>query len=476
MAVAREGLEKIRGLLKQFDENRDGTLSRAEASTLFRSLDARWTKRRISRLVDALDTNGDACIDLDELVDWLLPEGSDDDLQPSQSRVPTTSQLTHAKAVITEQLGLQQAAVPKLAPHAPELEGSSHYMLGITIQGMYEALSRIGFPWVEYNDDMCPSYRHLGRDPSMSNEQFDSVRQELQNGLALRYHRGTYVRDQDTLGWIEDDGYKLIAFADGRTERVFVGTGYDLAVCLRGWLKANAREHLSYNEALLAEGSPHVQVGCHIFQSHQQRFPIGTTFKNVRKGMYYNRERLALATGVAELNPTLASLDDKMLLFENHKNMVFHWMDYFVLRQCKNDFQLEQVVNIIRKIGCVQIEADNLLTYTERCFCVFEAFAAVSEKAVILIQTELLPNEMVQELRESPVRTEQAKARRIKDRKRIHELIKSGPGFANIDATIITALVRGAAAGLSKLSQDQAEEDIVELCSSRQLPLLPAAA
>jgi len=92
---------------------------------------------------------------------------------------------------------------------------------------------------------------------------------------------------------------------------------------------------------------------------------------------------------------------------------------------------------------------------------------------VILIQTELLPGQMARVLNEKPVRIEQAKARRVLDKKRISEFIAAGPGFAKMDATIITALMRGAAAGLSKLSQDQAEEHINELCSSRKLPVLP---
>merc|ERR1712232_876149 len=103
------------------------------------------------------------------------------------------------------------------------------------------------------------------------------------------------------------------AYGDGFEEvlgeRVFVGTGYDLAECIRAWLKDNEKTELSVCEVLLAEGSPHVKKPT-LFHSHQQRLPIGTTFINMLSGMFWHRLTLPVTTSFMNWQQHLEAVGD----------------------------------------------------------------------------------------------------------------------------------------------------------------------
>ena len=53
---------------------------------------------------------------------------------------------------------------------------------------------------------------------------------------------------------------------------------------------------------------------------------------------------------------------------------VFFWLDYFVLRQCLRDFDLQGTRDVIKKLGCTFIELDHAPSaYLTRSFCILRS-------------------------------------------------------------------------------------------------------
>ena len=66
------------------------------------------------------------------------------------------------------------------------------------------------------------------------------------------------------------------------------------------------------------------------------------------------------------------------------------WVDYFCLRQLRNDFKPEQIEELIRETGAVYVFMDRKETdcsYPTRSFCILEFSSAIKGKAVLMIQT-----------------------------------------------------------------------------------------
>jgi len=109
-----------------------------------------------------------------------------------------------------------------------ELPTDSHYLLGVSLEGIDEFLQEIDFP------------------------------------------KG-YKRDQERLGWLtEAMGNQTV--------------GYDLCEAIKQWSKKHGTEHMSVCEVLKARGSRHVGKAT-VFWSHLQAKPVEHTVDCMRKGL-----------------------------------------------------------------------------------------------------------------------------------------------------------------------------------------------
>jgi hypothetical protein len=124
----------------------------------------------------------------------------------------------------------------------------------------------------------------------------------------------------------------------------------------------------------------------------------------------------------------------------------FLWVDYFVLRQCHNDFDLEAIRRVIRDIGCTMVEIDPTLTYLKRSFCLFEVFATIESKTTLLVAVnEKLSGEakMKAALSCQPVQSGDACSLYADDKRKIDGFIRSTIGFDALDKSITEALIEG---------------------------------
>ena len=235
----------------------------------------------------------------------------------------------------------------------------------------------------------------------------------------------SYHRDEAELGFVTEAFGPVNYDAEDDEKRNL--TGYDLIAAIRAWLKAGKNEHLSVCEVLAAEGHPGVGPAC-IFYSHMQSVcPVKC------EGTFYN-----MVLGVECFEHALPSA---------HKR--FMWMDYFVLRQCHDDFNLEAIRRVICDIGCTMVEIDPALAYLKRTFCIFEVFATIKGGAKLLVAvSEKLSGEAKMEaaLSLQPVQSAHACSLYANDKRKIDEFIRSTLGFEALDKQITASFIEGSKA------------------------------
>ena len=219
-------------------------------------------------------------------------------------------------------------------------------------------------------------------------------------------------------------------------------TGYDLAEAIKVWLKNNNAEDKSVCEVLKERGWEGIGEA-EVFLSHvQAEFP-GDTLDAMRN----IHDRL----GPARKGTT-------------HRGSKV-WVDYFCLRQLKNDFQTQQVEQLIRKTGAVYVSIDGELTgnsYPTRSFCVFELASAVENGATLMIKTPvsgplrapLCPCTCCtysccgcciwHPLPDYTIDAANATARRADDKAKVDKYIEEGPGFARVNQMMERELRRTA--------------------------------
>ena len=106
----------------------------------------------------------------------------------------------------------------------------------------------------------------------------------------------------------------------------------------------------------------------------------------------------------------------------------FFWLDFLVLRQCTNDFDLQKVRAIIKQVGrtCVEISKERggttiSLSYLKRSFCVFELFTSVellpAKDVLINIDIRGMTDELRIEFKRTPVKIKNALTRNEEDKK-----------------------------------------------------------
>ena len=153
-------------------------------------------------------------------------------------------------------------------------------------------------------------------------------------------------------------------------------------------------------EVLRERGWPEVGVA-NVFYSHPQGKWLRRTVDCMRQGCDAYRSRLG------------GKSDDE----------VFFWLDYMVLRQCVNDFDVKKVIATIGGIGCTMIELDiDPQFYLKRTFCMLETYATVVGKAKMLMTVNLVrAMRMREELQKAPVKAEESKCWSEEEKKRIKE-------------------------------------------------------
>merc|ERR1712032_679152 len=72
----------------------------------------------------------------------------------------------------------------------------------------------------------------------------------------------------------------------------------------------------------------------------------------------------------------------------------WHWIDYFVLRLCGDDFDVHRIYDVIKETGCTMVEASDVSGYLERSFCVFESYASIDGGARLLCNHKYSPYQM----------------------------------------------------------------------------------
>ena len=134
------------------------------------------------------------------------------------------------------------------------------------------------------------------------------------------------------------------------------------------------------------------------------------------------------------------------------------WVDYFCLRQLKNDFQTKQVEQLIRKTGAVYVYMDGEETgssYPTRTFCLFDSAAAIENGATLMIKTPgtgpLAPPLCCWPccacccgLPDYTIDAANATARRADDKAKVDKYIEEGPGFARVNQMMERELRRTA--------------------------------
>jgi len=313
--------------------------------------------------------------------------------------------------------------------------GSNHQQLGMSIEGIARLLSH-DVSWVTHPDTTDTAGTGLTK---------------------------SYTRDEDALGWVTS------AFG---TEF----TGYDLCYHVRRFLEENEQSDKSLFEVILARGPSYTykhydctkfvegtmftkqvdehtwveytesfdwtqHVGpAHVFYSHIQSTSIERTVQCMRDGLEMNRTEVSKAP-----------------MGERFDSGVFFWLDYFVLRQCLKDFDLNGTRQVIKDIGCTFVELDHdPLSYLTRSFCILEAFASVESKATICVTIDYLGAcRMASTLNRTPVDSKAAETRSRAVKEAIDGFIETMPGGFGAVNEAITAKMIDAGQRVIHLSKKQ---------------------
>ena len=316
--------------------------------------------------------------------------------------------------------GTTSAGTSATEPATDPSDAPPHLLLGITAWGFMEFCMRIGFPF---------EYRNPNLNGGNVIASFDGKEWLDCRGGSLRKHWLVTVlatiRDKYPLSSSYRRDAQLAWVTATHGERP---VGYDLCAAIRAWLEAHGHEGRSVCEVLREEGSHHVGPA-EAFLSHCQGEDVGTTLLTTSRISLFNSTMQGTVRRRLSTQPLI-------------------WIDYFVLRQCSNDFVPEQIVSTIRTIGLTVMELDLAHRYVERCFCILEAYATVKTESELVC----LPTGVVKEAMcpcdgvlypQLNVDTRAAKTRRPEDKVLIDAYIERNVGFHELDAIIRYHVLHG---------------------------------
>lgn len=198
-------------------------------------------------------------------------------------------------------------------------------------------------------------------------------------------------------------------------------TGYDFVAAVRAWLRSQKKDHLSVCEVLLEEGCAGIGPA-NVFYSHMQQPCITQCIRRMHAA-----------------NLTFRELHGK-------ESSTFYWLDYFTLRQCRPDFDLDQIQLAIKASGCTLAEIDSELDYIGRSFCVFEIYSTVSAQKALLVNVVPPANDddksVDEVLDERAVDCLQAQTRDPEDKQKIDRFI-SEVGAETVNAAVTLSIREG---------------------------------
>jgi len=230
----------------------------------------------------------------------------------------------------------------------------SHLRLGICKEGMLLLLEKVGLSqWTGRGE------RVFEGDDAEDNWNYD----------------GSYTRDPGLASWLDNQvgtvkkGNVSAAHPSGGLKNV---TGCDLAEYIRKWQREKHVDHLSVCEIILVE--PEFQdlrqyVGiANVFWSHiQMESFLGSS------STYHDQNEKREDSTLYMLNNAHRKFQDRL----PPKDSCFYWLDYFCLRQCKSDVEVQCTIELIKDIGNVVSAIDTKFEYIKRPFCILELYAAV---------------------------------------------------------------------------------------------------
>lgn len=256
----------------------------------------------------------------------------------------------------------------------------------------------------------------------------------------------TYRRDEEKLGWVTRAfgpvDYTPIKVDWRGVDRARNLTGYDLAEAIRAWLPTIGADSLSVCEVLAAEGWEYDAVEYNGAGKEVVRRAKGVGKANV----FFSHMQRPCAVSVAFRNLWSAhNTFDSVLPAEED---TYFWVDYFVLRQCQRDFNVEAIRSVVNEIGCTLAELDSRMRYLTRSFCVFEVFCTTERSdAKLLVLTEMESERMQRALESTPVNSAMAQTWRDEDKQMIDAFICDVFGTSEaFDRRVTDALVAGSEA------------------------------
>ena len=205
-------------------------------------------------------------------------------------------------------------------------------------------------------------------------------------------------------------------------------TGYDLAEATKMWLRLNHAEDKSVCEVLKERGWEGIGEA-EVFLSHVQAESPDETLRAMRN---INNRGGPARRGTKHEGSKV-------------------WVDYFCLRQLRQDFKPEEIEELIRETGAVYVFMDGEETrssYPTRSFCALEFSSAVKGKAVIMIRPPsdgpLAPPAYgacacctceccCYTMPDYSIDAAAATARRAEDKAKVDKFIEEGPGFARVN-------------------------------------------
>jgi len=175
-----------------------------------------------------------------------------------------------------------------------------------------------------------------------------------------------YTRNHGLAAWLDAQvGTEKIGNADNRYPNggLMNVTGYDLADYIRKWQKDNHLEHLSVCEIILVK--PEFQ--------HLRQY-VG--FANVLWSHIQQESFLGYSSTYHDQNTktemsTQCMMDFAHMDFQDRlpqEDSCFYWLDYFCLRQCQGNFDVDCTIELIQDIGKVVSAVDSSFQYIKRHF------------------------------------------------------------------------------------------------------------
>ena len=351
-----------------------------------------------------------------------------------------------------------------LNPYVP-LNDGSHQRLGISLEGLLCIFERIGLIHKLEGEEIANTRKQINQ------TNFRDCISKLPlntSGMCIYdwQYESSYQRS-DNEEWL-DELYGEIE-QGGEESATHNGTknfvGYDAVHFIRRWLVANEYEDLSLCEVILLD-KRFVDLRGHIgqanvFWSHRQEEPLlaeGTVAHIAQVQM--EQEALLDDSAVNSWVRLFSCTKNKTRLPPAAEQRF--WLDYTSLRQMRRDFDVGQIVEII-KSTCVLVASVDCysLKYCTRSFCLFEAFAAVvaieasTEGCSLLVyntegfegnapfadQCNFHASRIVtsRRLASKPIDSASASTRNEEDKQKIDAFISRTIGFKELDDAITEA-------------------------------------